>query len=267
MKTLIYDKECPLCVAYTGAFVKTGLLEKEGRKHFNETAPELLEKLDKARCHNEIPLIDNSTGKVWYGIDALLEILSAKMPWIKKAGNFAPLHWLLKKLYKLVSYNRKVIVATKSIRYDCSPDFSSRYRILFLITGLLLNSWLFTLCIPVFKKGIFSTAGFEAMQIAHFSFVAINIGIAILLGKQKGLEYLGQVNMLAMLTMLLLLPLQVFQNIIGAGSINCSFGMIGFFIAREYIRRMTYAGIVQNNKLVVAINMLCVGSFLFFLAS
>jgi len=33
-KILVYDDACPLCVAYTGAFVKTGLLTAEGRKSF-----------------------------------------------------------------------------------------------------------------------------------------------------------------------------------------------------------------------------------------
>ena len=266
MKTLIYDNECPLCVAYTGAFVKTGLLEKDGRKHFEEADAALLDKLDRSRCYNEIPLIEDTTGKIWYGIDALLEVMGEKVPLVKKAGSLPPVNWLLKKIYKLVSYNRKVIVASKAGNYDCSPDFNIRYRVLFLLAGLLLNSWLFTANIPVFKKGIFSGAGFAEMQAAHFGFVAINVCIAILVGKRKGLEYLGQVNMLAMLTMFFLLPLQLFQHSVGAGFINFCFGLICCFISIEYARRMKYAGIIRNNKMIIAVNILCVLGFLLLLA-
>ena len=266
MKTLIYDNECPLCVAYTGAFVKTGLLEKEGRKNFNEIPESDLENLDKKRCHNEIPLLDNETGKTWYGIDALLEVLGAKMPLVKKIGQLSLINWLLKKLYKLISYNRKVIVAAKAKGYDCSPDFNTRYRVLFLLIGLTINSWLFTLYFPVFNKSIFSNAGFVEMQLAHFSFVAVNITIAAFLGKQKGLEYLGQVNMIALLSMLLILPLNLVENNINAELVNFVLGLICFFSAREYIRRMRYAGIITKHKPVVALNIFCLTVFFIYLA-
>ena len=78
-KVLIYDDACPLCVAYTSAFVKTGLLTAEGRKPFSDASPELLHCINWQRSKNEIPLFDPVSKKVWYGIDALLEILGQKM--------------------------------------------------------------------------------------------------------------------------------------------------------------------------------------------
>lgn len=266
MKTLIYDNECPLCVAYTGVFVKTGLLEKEGRKNFNEIPAATLAQLDKTRCNNEIPLIDHETGKTWYGIDALLEIIGTKIPLVKTIGKLPVINWLLTKLYKLISYNRKVIVAAQPGGYDCSPDFSTRYRILFLLIGLIFNSWMFTLHYPMFSKSIFSHAGFAQFQLAHFSFVAINICIAAILGKRRGLEFLGQVNMLAMISMLLLLPLSLAENSIGDGLINFALGTICLFSMKEYNRRMKYAGIITKYKTVVVLNILCLLSFFIYLA-
>lgn len=266
MKTLIYDNECPLCVAYTGAFVKTGLLEKEGRKNFNEVDPDLLQKTDQQKCNNEIPLIDDENGKVWYGIDALLEILGDKFPLIKRIGNAGPVNWFLKKIYNLVSYNRKVIVAQKANGYDCSPDFHTRYRILFLAAGLIFNSILFALFYPLFNKSIFSNAAFEQFQIAHFSFVSLNICIAIALGKKKGLEYLGQVNMLAMSCMLLLLPLNLAAGILGNGLINFAMGFILLLIMREYVRRMKYADIFHRYKLIVVLNIVSLLVFFIYLS-
>ncbi len=70
----------PLCVAYTSAFVKTGLLTTEGRQSFSDVSAELLHTINYQRSKNEIPLLDPVTNKVWYGIDALLEILEFKMP-------------------------------------------------------------------------------------------------------------------------------------------------------------------------------------------
>jgi hypothetical protein len=37
--------------------------------------------------------LDTSTNKVVYGIDALLEILDQRIPFIKATGNLVPLKW------------------------------------------------------------------------------------------------------------------------------------------------------------------------------
>ncbi len=108
--TLVYDDLCPLCTWYSGCFVKTGLLAAEGRVAFSKVQESLLCKIDFERGKNEIPLFDVKTKEVWYGIDALLEILDQKIPWIKTIGRVPPVKWFLQRIYKLISYNRKVIV-------------------------------------------------------------------------------------------------------------------------------------------------------------
>jgi len=35
-QTLLYDEDCPLCQAYTSAFVKTGILDENGKKPFTK---------------------------------------------------------------------------------------------------------------------------------------------------------------------------------------------------------------------------------------
>lgn len=254
MKTLLYDNECPLCVAYTAAFVKAGLLNKEGRKSFNEADKKMIAGINSSRMYNEIPLIENETGKIWYGIDALLEILGTKFPCINKTGQWKPINWLLKKVYKLISYNRKVIVATSPTGNNCNPDFSIRYRIILLLTGLILNSWLFNVSPPFFIHYIFP--GAYHLQAVHFSLVAINITIACFLGIKKGLEYLGQVNMLALIALACLLPLIFFQQQLPNGLALFSLGALCCLISREYIRRMRFANIMGQNNAVVAVNII-----------
>jgi len=145
-KILIYDDNCPLCTWYSDAFVKCGLLPAEGRKAFSVIDSALFNKIDFDKSRNEIPLIDTMSGKVFYGIDSLLEILDQKIPLIKKIGNFMPLKWFLRKLYKFVSYNRKVIVARKcgNGAIDCAPDFNYLYRVLFMTVFLIFNTIMLT---------------------------------------------------------------------------------------------------------------------------
>jgi predicted DCC family thiol-disulfide oxidoreductase YuxK len=112
-KIIIYDDNCPICSAYTNAFVKTGLLDKGGRKNFSTITPELLSKIDFKKSVNEIPVIDTASGQVWYGINALLEILQGKIPFAKSIGNIQFIKWSLTKFYKFISYNRRVLWQAK----------------------------------------------------------------------------------------------------------------------------------------------------------
>lgn len=39
-QTLLYDKDCPLCQAYTTGFIKAGMLDKNGKKPFSNLTNE-----------------------------------------------------------------------------------------------------------------------------------------------------------------------------------------------------------------------------------
>ncbi len=74
-KIIIYDDNCPLCAAYTKAFVSAGMIQQKNRKSFNTVEPLLLELVDTKRCPNEIPVIDRDSKEVYYGIDGLILFL------------------------------------------------------------------------------------------------------------------------------------------------------------------------------------------------
>lgn len=140
-KTILYDDNCPLCCWYTGAFVQTGLLTPAGRQSFTNTSLEHLEdRLDLARSKDEIPLLDDDGGPTLYGIDSLLYLLGQRWAWMPKIARLAPINWFLRRLYKLISYNRRVIVAkeTPAGAFDCSPQFNYFYRYVYLLLTLLV---------------------------------------------------------------------------------------------------------------------------------
>src|SRR4029078_2418358 len=107
---LLYDDYCPLCTWYSGLFVKYGFLKDENRLPFSKADEQILATIDIEKGKNEIPLFNASNKKTLYGIESLLEILGWKCSLIKTTGNLGPVKWFLKKLYKLVSFNRKVVV-------------------------------------------------------------------------------------------------------------------------------------------------------------
>ncbi|MEQ1734436.1 MAG: DCC1-like thiol-disulfide oxidoreductase family protein [Bacteroidia bacterium] len=143
-KIIIYDDACPLCNWYTDLFLKYGLLTPQGRRAFSEIDGETLALLNTERACNEIPLIDTVTHEVFYGIDAMVEVLNDKFPIVKPIAHLKPINWFLRKLYKLISYNRKGIVAKvpSSIGFDCTPSYSYRYKKTFIAICFFVASML-----------------------------------------------------------------------------------------------------------------------------
>ena len=258
-KTIIYDESCPLCAAYTNAFVVTGLVSKDARKNFSTVSPQLISLIDSRRAANEIPVIDAHTNQVWYGIDALLEIFGQRFPLVKKCGNIKPVKWMLIKFYKFISFNRRVIVAKNqaAASYDCTPDFNIRYRLFFMLLFLIFNTCMLApLQQYLLTKSMFTATTIQQLQWAHTTIVALNILIAASIGQKAGIEYLGQVNMLALLCILLTIPLIIINKYAHPTSIinNLSLGVITLVIIKEYMRRMKFAGIFKNNLWVAYIN-------------
>jgi len=268
-KILLYDDYCPLCSWYSSLFVKYRLLNPENRIPFSKADLQILTTIDVEKGKDEIPLFDTKTQTTLYGIDALLEILGQKYVPIKSIGNLKPVKWFLQKLYKLISYNRKVIVAKKcgTGHFDCSPGFNRFYRILFMVIFFLFNSvMLFPLHNNLFSQLSFYHLSFDQLQKAHLIFVATNCLVAVSLKQRRAIDYLGQVNMLALITILLLIPLMITRSL----NADIEWLIIFYFIfltvliIKEYFRRMKYANILSKHKGIIVINLFCLSIFLFY---
>jgi predicted DCC family thiol-disulfide oxidoreductase YuxK len=256
-KIIIYDDQCPLCAAYTNAFIKTGFIDKSGRKKFSTIQPDLISMVDIKRSVNEIPVIDTNTKQVWYGIDALLEILGQKIPVIKTIGNIKPIKWLLYKLYKFISYNRRVIVANQqpANSFDCTPEFNIRYRIYFIVSLLVFNAWmLFPVQKYLLVDSFVKTVSIPQLLYVQAALLLMHIAIALKLGKKFGMEYLGQVNMLAFITILITIPLITINKWLQLHNTTINNIYIGIAMAIlivEFKRRMEFVNIIPLYPVIV----------------
>lgn len=266
-KIIIYDDCCPMCAAYTKAFVSTGMIEPANRKNFSTIDPALMQYIDTNRCKNEIPVLDADTKQVWYGVDALTEVLQLKIHGIKKVVAVKPVKWFADHLYKFISYNRKVIVASSKPagNFDCTPNFNYTYRIAFLLCFLTINSLLLFPIHDYILQNSFVKVTSGQLTGSHFVLVCINIITGSFLGKKMMLEYLGQINMLATETALLCLPLMAanIQGFVGHFINNICISLLLAFACKEYVRRMKYIGILTNHRFIVYLNF--TGIFFYFI--
>lgn len=266
-RLLIYDDHCPLCRWYSNLFVKKGFLTNEGRIPFSKLPAQLEKLIDTDRSRNEIPYLDIPANKVYYGIDALLEILGRKYPLIKSIGRFPVFHFLLRKLYSLVSFNRKLIVAKKcgSGEFDCSPELNYTYRFLFLFLAFAGST---LLLVPIHEQLLnnhsFYTLSLLELEIVHLSVCLVNVFLCFTLKKTRAIEYIGQVAVLSLCSLLMIVPLLMLNLFLPIPSwvlLGC-FSLIALVIYREYIRRMEYAGILNHHRWVAAANLTCMMVFL-----
>lgn len=211
-QTLIYDEDCPLCQAYTGAFVKTGMLDENGRTAFCILAQKEFDYLDVKRAANEIALIDHTNQTVTYGIDSLLKVIGHSFPIVQSVGNLKPVHFALRKLYAFISYNRKVIIPGKpnaGNTLECTPDFNYRYRIAYLIFSLSLTALVLNAYVAQIDWLPDGGVGREII----LAFGQIIFQTVFLFGKDNRtkLVYVGNLMTVSLMGSLLLLPILVLQ--------------------------------------------------------
>ena len=138
-----------------------------------------------------------------------------------------------------------------------------------MICFMLFNSLMLKpLYHSVFSQSFIAGSSLAQLQYAHFIFVAVNISAAFFLNRKNAFEYLGQVNMLALICILLLVPLLIINRVNGSLSAdvnNFYLGMVAMFIITDYRRRMKYAGVIQKFPVLVALNISCLFAFIIYL--
>lgn len=226
--TLLYDEDCPLCQVYTSGFIKTGMLDRNGRQPYSTISTENQNFINLERASNEIALVDTKNKTVIYGIDSLLKVLGFRFPIIEKIGHIKPMKFLLKKLYSLISYNRKVIIPSeknKSEQLQCLPSFNVKYRLLYIIFSVVVTMFTlfhFSKNITTLPHGSLMREGF--ITIGQLVFQGLLI---YKLNKKTILNYFGNLMTISLMGSLMLLPLLIINWMV---QINETIFLIGFGI-------------------------------------
>jgi predicted DCC family thiol-disulfide oxidoreductase YuxK len=240
-QTLLYDEDCPLCQAYTTGFIKTGMLDKNGKKPFSNLTEDERNFIDFKRASNEIALVDNKNKTVIYGIDSLLKVIGNSFPWIEKVGNVPPVKYLLKKLYSFISYNRKVIIPnqnTNTTALQCVPSFNYKYRIIYIlftivITALTLHN--FSNLITNLPRGNFGKE--LAISLGQIVFQALFL---LKIEKRNLVNYIGNLMTVSLTGALLLTPILILNQFINIPQIIILiwFAFVVLFMFMEHSRRI-----------------------------
>jgi len=240
-QTLLYDEDCPLCSVYTTGFVKSGMLDKNGRKSYSQLSQEEQNFVDLKRAPNEIALVDNKNKTVIYGIDSLLKVIGFSFPWIEKTGTVKPIHFILKKLYSFVSYNRKVIIPgtiKEENKLQCIPDFNYKYRFIFIGFALTITTFIlfeYSNLIPNLPK---SSILREA--VLAFGQIIFQSSFLFKFDKKTIINYAGNLMTVSLMGSLILIPILLINQFMNLSEtlILGWFGITVFIMFAEHFRRI-----------------------------
>ncbi|MDP5100580.1 MAG: hypothetical protein NWQ09_04575 [Nonlabens sp.] len=239
---LLIDKHCPMCVGYSKVFTEMHMLDDSSIAPYQTIEPTFTQHIDMHRAQNEIALLDTVTNKTIYGLDAMFHIVAQNRKWIKQMLYFPLIHIPLKYLYKLITYNRKVIVGgtiTQGTERSCNPDRNLFYRGLFILlsalfTAVVLNSF--------FSK-VGAYFGFQSPWYMEYLVCCGQVvwqGMVLqLIAPKNTWDYLGNMSAVSTLGGMLLLPvllLTSFVTISGWVLLGC-FGIVVGVMLLEHIRR------------------------------
>lgn len=201
---ILFDAECPMCSLYTKAFVKTGLLEPDGRAAYQD-AFETCPMIDRQRAVNEIALINQTTGEVSYGIKSLFKLFAAAMPLLKPLLEYAPFIWLMSRVYAFISYNRRVIIPADSEQYLYQPTFKLSYRIAYLFFTWAFTAYILTAYVHLIY-GLLPVGTIYREYLVCGGQVFFQGVIISIIANNKKWAYLGNMMTISFAGALLLLP-------------------------------------------------------------
>ncbi|UZR94853.1 hypothetical protein [Chondrinema litorale] len=213
---LLVDNDCPMCKAYGACFTRFNLVDNNTISPYQKTNEAFVNDIDLDRAKNEIALHDTQTHQTLYGLDALIKITTHKSQLFKAIAEF--MYPFLFRLYKLISFNRKVIYpsANTAVGRDCTPDFNLKYRLVYIIlvalfTGVVLHEY---------SVSIYSFFGWES---SWFLEIVVCVGqiiwqyVAVKAFRKKNneaLEYLGNMSTVSLIGGLLLSPVLIIQSFV-----------------------------------------------------
>ncbi len=243
--TIVYDDECPMCNFYTKGFVKTGMLDGNGREAYTEMVSSNVPSIDWERARNEIALVNKNDNSVKYGVESLVHIIGYNFPMFKWLLNLVLIRFFISRLYFFISYNRKVIAPGKVFEgfNTCTPNMNYTYRWTYIIFA-----WLITSTVLVFYSNLIVPLVTESNFVREFLICGGQIvfqGIIVgLVKKDRWIHYLGNVMTISLGGALLLSPMFLLTTLIHSNLFYMGYFMIIVsLMLLEHIRRVKMLGL------------------------
>jgi hypothetical protein len=223
---LILDKNCPICGLYANCLKKIRLIDDNTIAYYQNVNRKVFEQINAERAKSEVALVHPRSGKTKYGVDAFIKILTNDKPRLDRFFHLKYVYFLIEKLYRLISFNRKVIVGGGIVENGrgCAPRVHVPYRIAYILiaalfTGLMVNG--FTAALDT-ELGV-NHMGWREYAVC-FGQIFWQFAVLSIVRPSKRLAYLGNMSTVSIIGGLLLIPLLLVNQFIDLNWLVLLFG-------------------------------------------
>ena len=206
---LLIDEDCPMCNMYGNYLAKNDLVCLNS---YQNAVQQKSNSVNYEKAKNQIALIDHKNNKTIYGLEALYKAFEKKFPRLIGFLKLPLLAKIMPVVYAFISYNRKQIAPSAS--KICNPSFILKYRIAYLLFGLIISAFIFKIfCQKIIYDFIhlFSFNTILFLLAIHFCF---QFTILLKYKFEKRIDYLGNLCTVFIIGNLLLVPIVILNTIL-----------------------------------------------------
>ncbi|HEX2533144.1 MAG TPA: hypothetical protein VHK69_05385 [Chitinophagaceae bacterium] len=222
------------------------MLESSGRSSYQQMDAAAGVLIDQPRSVKEIVLLNHKTKEVYYGVDSLVRIIGHSFPLLHCLYRVTILRWLALKSYRLVSFNRKVVMPEAAEEGRFQPGFHAGYRLAYMLVALFVTAFVLHLYGRLLQNFIPSGSYLREILFCGGQF----LWQGVLLRKQTTRTrwtYLGNMITVSLMGALLLLPV-LGANILFPWQmldilVAVYFGMVVGVMLLEHKRRIRILGL------------------------
>ena len=138
---LVFDGECPMCVALTRLYLLLGWVPAERRVALQDVDPELLAALTAAGIRNEMAVVEPASRRILTGVPGLF--------WLLRETWARPIVWVLDRpvlrsvcdvAYRFIGFNRRFFSTPRPRGFQCAcePDERVSYNLSLVVLALVL---------------------------------------------------------------------------------------------------------------------------------
>ncbi len=218
-KLIIYDSNCKVCSSLRDVVLKFTSIPEIKIKAFKDLNPELTSNVDPQKFKNVMALIDTTGGETIYGAEGVAHIFASEYRLANFLFRSKTIFQIFNFIYKTQAYSRYIIATPKSnFKCDCFPDRILMYRISFIAITLMLSVFLtvmFGMSLKNFFIGISTGEAAMQMLLMAGSGWILQIVLAIIMLREKALDYVGHLGSIMVVGLLILVPWMLFHAITG----------------------------------------------------
>ncbi|HEV7330047.1 MAG TPA: DCC1-like thiol-disulfide oxidoreductase family protein [Flavisolibacter sp.] len=239
---ILYDAACPMCNLYTKGFQKAGMLSENGRLAYHQMPDTFACLVNQDRSVNEIALVNTTSGKVYYGVESLLQIIVHSFPVLGPLSQNHLFRKIADKLYKFISFNRRLIIPAEKKEMQnpvLNPSFHQRYRMAYLVFTCLIAAFVLHRY-SLRLHAILPPSGF-GRELLVCAGQLVWQGVAVrFIDRKKAWDYLGNLMTISLAGSLLLGGVMMFGNLFSVQ--NAFFYLVVFAVTvglmlLEHVRR------------------------------